>query len=191
MRRIHRVVMLALLIGIGPVIAGCTDFDPDKLDVLGLNQKKKLPGERKPLFPDGVPGVTQGIPPEHMKGNIAEQTGAAVPIEPLKPEDQPQQSAAQTASAEPAATAEKPKPKPRRKRVAAKPKPTRVEVAPTQQPAPAASSQAASPWPAAPPPAQQAQQPTQQASSPWPDPQSQQAPAPWPSAPPPGTFTKQ
>lgn len=181
MRRIHRVVMLALLIGIGPVIAGCADFDPDKLDVLGLNEKKKLPGDRKPLFPEGVPGVAQGIPPEYTKGNIAEQTGAAVPVEPLKPEQQP---AAQTASAEPAATAaEKPKPK----RVATKPKPTRVKIAPPpqqeQQPA-----QAASPWPSSPPPAQQ---PTQQASSPWPDPQPQQAPAPWPSAPPPGTFSKQ
>jgi hypothetical protein len=69
MRRIHRVVMLALLIGIGPIVAGCTDFDPDKLDVLGLNQKKKLPGKRVALFPEGVPGVTQGIPPEYMKGS--------------------------------------------------------------------------------------------------------------------------
>jgi len=186
MRRIHRVVMLALLIGIGPVIAGCADFDPDKLDVLGLNEKKKLPGERKPLFPEGVPGVAQGIPPEYTKGNIAEQTGAAVPVEPLKPEQQP---AAQTASAEPAATAaEKPKPKP--KRVATKPKPTRVNIAPPQQQE-QQPAQAASPWPSSPPPAQQAQQPTQQASSPWPDPQPQQAPAPWPSAPPPGTFSKQ
>ena len=41
----------------------------DKLDVFDLNEKKKLPGERKELFPEGVPGVTQGIPPEYMKGN--------------------------------------------------------------------------------------------------------------------------
>jgi hypothetical protein len=187
MRRMHRVVMLAVLIGLGPAIAGCTDFDPDKLDVLGLTEKKKLPGERKPLFPEGVPGVTQGIPPEYLKGNVAEQTGAAVPIEPLKAEQPP---AAQTASAEPAAAAEKPKP---RKRVAAKPKPTRVTIAPPAQPAAAPPAQAASPWPSAPPPsAQQPQQPAaQQAASPWPDPQPQAAPAPWPSAPPPGTFSKQ
>ena len=180
MRRIQRVALLALLIGIAPVIAGCSDFDPDKLDVLGLNQKKKLPGERHPLFPEGVPGVSQGIPPEYLKGNVAEQPGAAVPIDPLKPEAQP----AQTASAEQAAE-QKPKPKPK-KRVAAKPKPTRVNVSAPQAPA----QGAAPPWPSSTPPAQQAKQPAQQASSPWPEPQ-QQAPAPWPSAPPPGTFSKQ
>src|SRR5690242_15659320 len=185
MRTIHRAVVLALLIGIAPVIAGCTDFDPDKLDVLGLNQKKKLPGERHPLFPEGVPGVSQGIPPEYMQGNVAQQPGAAVPIDPLKPE---QAQPAQTASAEQQPAAEKPKPKPK-KRVASKPKPTRLEVStPKTQAQPAQG--AAAPWPASsPPPAQKPQAPAQQASSPWPEP-SQQAPAPWPSAPPPGTFSK-
>ena len=189
MRRIHRAVVLALLIGIGPVIAGCSDFDPDKLDVLGLNQKKKLPGERHPLFPEGVPGVSQGVPPEYLKGNLAEQSGAAVPIDPLKPEQAA--PAAQTASAGQQSAEEKPKPKPKaRKRVASKPKPTRVDVSssPKRQAPPAQPAQAASPWPSAPPPP--AQQPAQQASSPWPD-QQQQAPAPWPSAPAPGTFSKQ
>ena len=31
--------------------------------------KKKLPGDRKPVFPEGVPGVTQGIPSDLVKGN--------------------------------------------------------------------------------------------------------------------------
>jgi hypothetical protein len=184
MRRIHRAASIVLLLAFTSSLAACADgFDPDKLDILGLNEKKKLPGKREALFPEGVPGVTQGIPPEYMKGNIAEQPGAAVPIEPLKPE-------AQTASAEPAATAEKPKPKPARKHVAAKPKPTRITLkpAPAQAAQPQPGQQATSPWPAAPPPPQQ--QPAQQASSPWPD-QQQQSPAPWPAAPPPGTFTKQ
>ena len=177
--RIHRAVLVALLIGIAPVVAGCADgFDPDKLDFLGLNKKKPLPGERHALFPGGVPGVQQGIPAEYMKGNVAQQQqpGAAVPIEPLKPEEvQPAQTAEKTAE-------EKPKPKPK-KRVAAKPKPVRVNVSqqPAQQPA-----QAAAPWPASAP----AQQPAQQAGSPWPN-EQQPAPAPWPSAPPPGTFSKQ
>ena len=177
--RIHRAVLVALLIGIAPVVAGCADgFDPDKLDFLGLNKKKPLPGERHALFPGGVPGVQQGIPAEYMKGNVAQQQqpGAAVPIEPLKPEEvQPAQTAEK-------ATEEKPKPKPK-KRVAAKPKPVRVNVSqqPAQQPA-----QAAAPWPASAP----AQQPAQQAGSPWPN-EQQPAPAPWPSAPPPGTFSKQ
>ena len=32
MRRIHRVVFLVTLLAIGPVIVGCSEFDPDKLD---------------------------------------------------------------------------------------------------------------------------------------------------------------
>ena len=63
MRASSQIVMLAALALAIPVLAGCTNFDPDKLDVFGLNEKKKLPGERKDLFPGGVPGVTQGIPP--------------------------------------------------------------------------------------------------------------------------------
>jgi hypothetical protein len=183
--RIHRVVLVALLIGIGPVVAGCADgFDMDKLDVFNLNKKKPLPGERHALFPEGVPGVQQGVPPEYLKGNVALQTGAAVPIEPLKPEE------VQPAQTEEKAAEEKPKPKPK-KRVAAKPKPTRVNVSqkPSQQPA-QQPAQGAAPWPSSAPAPQPAQQPPQQAGSPWPD-QQQPAPAPWPSAPPPGTFSKQ
>src|SRR6516162_9140089 len=33
-----------------------------------LSSKKKLQGERKPVFPEGVPGVSKGIPPELVKG---------------------------------------------------------------------------------------------------------------------------
>lgn len=181
MRRISRVVTVAmLLIGVAPMVAGCADgeLDMDKLDVLGLNQKKPLPGKREALFPNGVSGVEQGIPPEYMKGNLAQQPGAAVPMGPLttQPAGSPN---AQTASAEPPAAEqakEKPKAKPK-KRVAARPKPTRVRIAPK----PAVQPAQAQPAPA------QAQQ---QAPSPWPD-QQQSVPAPWPSAPPPGTFSKQ
>src|SRR5271169_5756133 len=67
MCRIHRNILLAGLLALAPVLAGCENFDMDKLDVFGLNQKKKLPGERRPVFPEGVPGVTQGIPPEFVK----------------------------------------------------------------------------------------------------------------------------
>jgi hypothetical protein len=34
-----------------------------------FNAKKKLPGDRKAVFPEGVPGVSQGIPSELVKGN--------------------------------------------------------------------------------------------------------------------------
>ena len=69
MRAMHRVVLLAALAAFVSSLTACSNFDPDKLDVFGLNEKKKLPGERKEMFPGGVPGVTQGIPPEYMKGN--------------------------------------------------------------------------------------------------------------------------
>ena len=58
MRRMHRIVLLAGLIALAPVLAGCENFDMDSLDVFHLNDKKKLPGERKEVFPEGVPGVT-------------------------------------------------------------------------------------------------------------------------------------
>ena len=77
MRRMHRIVLLVGLMALAPVLAGCENFDMDSLDFLHLNDKKKLPGERKELFPEGVPGVTQGIPPEYMKGNQPQPDTAA------------------------------------------------------------------------------------------------------------------
>ena len=38
-----------------------------------LDTKKKLPGERKPVFPDGVPGLEQGVPKELYKGAHQDQ----------------------------------------------------------------------------------------------------------------------
>src|SRR5882762_1301266 len=69
MRRIYRIVFLIALAAALPALSGCADFDADKLDIFGLNEKKKLPGDRKAVFPEGVPGVSQGIPSELVKGN--------------------------------------------------------------------------------------------------------------------------
>src|SRR4249920_4039659 len=114
MRASSRIVMLAALALAIPALAGCADFDPDKLDVFGLNEKKKLPGERKEVFPGGVPGVSQGIPPEYVKGNQPTADSAATPAaEPDK----------KSAAVEP-----EPKPKPKPKRP---PKPpTQITVQP-------------------------------------------------------------
>ncbi|WP_274038000.1 hypothetical protein, partial [Escherichia coli] len=47
-------------------------FDPsDLLDF--LDTKKKLPGERKPVFPEGVPGLEQGVPKDLYKGAQQQQ----------------------------------------------------------------------------------------------------------------------
>lgn len=169
MRRTQRAVLIAAMLAIAPVLAGCADFDMDKLDVFGLNEKKKLPGDRKPLFPEGVPGVSQGIPPEYMMGNRPPENPdvAAAPIA-----EAPAKTAAVTPAEEPKA---KPKPK-RAPRPVAASAPTRVTVQPTAQQQPQAQ-QAPAPWPE---PAPQQQPPAQSSGT-----------APWPSAPPPGTFSRQ
>ena len=143
-RRIHRIVVLATLALALPVLAGCANFDPDSLDIFGLNEKKKLPGERRAVFPEGVPGVSQGIPPEYLKGNQpAPETAVVIPPEPEKP------AAKKAAAVQP----QKPKRKPR-------------PAAAQQQPAaqqPAAQQQAPAPWPDQPPQGQSA------GTAPWPN----------------------
>src|SRR3954462_312600 len=74
MRRPQRLIAAAVLIALSGALAGCgstAGFDPsDLLDF--LDTKKKLPGDRKPVFPDGVPGLEQGVPKDLYKG--AQQT---------------------------------------------------------------------------------------------------------------------
>ena len=173
MRRMHRIVLFAGLVALAPVLAGCENFDMDSLDVFHLNDKKKLPGERKEVFPEGVPGVTQGIPPEYLKGNQQADTslapdGAAAVAAPGEKSGAAAPSA-KTAAIEPAEPKLKPKPKP---------KPRTAKQQPKQGTAP---------------PAAQAQSSDQQQLAPWPGstqpPPAAQA-APWPSAPPPGTFSR-
>jgi hypothetical protein len=162
-------LVVALLVA-SPLLAACSsDFDPgdltDKLDFFHLNEKKKLPGERKELFPGGVPGVSQGIPPDLVKGYKPPETAAVA-------EEPPEQKA------EP----EKPKPKPQPhvvRRAPPKQKPAQVTVAPQKQPQQAAQPQQAQQQP-------QSQTGTQ---SPWPATQQQQT-SPWPDAPAPNTFQR-
>ena len=182
MRRLHRIVLLAGLVALAPALAGCEDFDMDKLDIFHLNEKKKLPGERKELFPQGVPGVTQGIPPEYMKGNqpppdtaLTPLPGEAAAVGTPSPGGQagapPSQT--KTAVAEPG-----PAPAPK---IAAKPKPYPKRKTKGRNPAqPAAQAQAQQPA--------QNQGSGQQKWEPWPTQPQQPATAPWPAAPAPGTF---
>src|SRR6185369_4065395 len=166
MRTIHRATLLtALAISTVGLTACSGGFDMDKLDIFGLSEKKKLPGERKDLFPGGVPGVTQGIPPEYMKGN--------------QPPPETAQAKAAAGEEENAATEPEEKPKPKPKKVS-KPKP---------QPQPAQDTAQQSGWPQQ----QQAQpaQPAQQGGqSGWPAPAQTNTASPWPSSPQPGTFQR-
>ena len=148
-----RLVLAAIVAATGPVLSACDSLDSFEI----FDSKKKLTGERKPVFPDGVPGVASGVPPELVKGYREPEGGGPDPAK-----------AAAEAAAEPAAKPKKPKPetKPAPQRTASKPKP------PAQSdPYGAVSTRAAEP-------AQQAApQPT--ATAPWPSGQPQ---ASWPVA---------
>jgi len=154
-------VLLALSLGL--LLSGCEGFDPTSfMDYDFFNTKKRLPGDRKPVFPEGTPGVPQGVPNELMKGyQPAEQaqepqpTAQAVPSEP-KPKLEP---------------AAKAKPKPR---VVAKPKEDASPPAASAQPTQAQSQVQ---WPDPPPMQQQSPAGAWPGSSPsasgavaWPDP---------------------
>lgn len=99
MRRPHRLIAAALLVAFAGALGGCSSgfgggFDPtDMLD--WLDTKKKLPGERKPVFPEGVPGMDQGVPKELYKSNVErqqremEQQNAAIAAAPPPQAQQP------------------------------------------------------------------------------------------------------
>ena len=130
MRRSQRLIAAIVAVALCSVLAGCgggglSSFDPsDLLDF--LDTKKKLPGERKPVFPDGVPGLEQGVPKELYKGSRQEQID--------------QQNAAAAAAAAPP-----PEPKPKRSKSRGKggSSPAAASTAPAAGPAAAADPDAA------------------------------------------------
>lgn len=96
MRRSQRLIAATVLAAIALALAGCSGGNFDPTDMMDwFDTKKKLPGERKPVFPEGVPGVEQGVPKDLYKG--AQQ----------QPQDQPPVAAA-------------PPPEPKSRRAAAK-----------------------------------------------------------------------
>ena len=155
------------------VLAACTaggQFDPTEL-VSGdiFNTKKKISGEREPLFPQGVPGAETGVPPDLVKGY------QPPPEAPALADNGPE------ATAKAAAAAEKPKPKPR-------PKPKVVKAPPQQAHDPVWDQQGAAPGAAGRQPAQSAwpAQSAPPAQTNWPAPPSagQAAQTNWPAPPP-------
>jgi hypothetical protein len=171
MRFAQRLIAAAILIAISGMLAACADslgnFDPtDLLD--WMDSKKKLQGERKPVFPDGVPGLDQGVPKELYKGEAerqqqnAQAAAAAAPPPAEEPKSNGKRSKAKqpaTASAAPAAAADAPaeaegaaatvppEPKPKkivRKRITAPPPDQPAQPAQAAQPA----QQSAAPFPA-------------------------------------------
>jgi outer membrane biosynthesis protein TonB len=83
MRRLQRLIAASVLIALTGALAGCSSsissFDPmDWLD--WIDTKKKLQGDRKPVFPEGVPGVEQGVPKSLYKGAQETNQNAPEPV---------------------------------------------------------------------------------------------------------------
>jgi hypothetical protein len=168
MRRVQRLIAASVLIALSGAMAGCSSgisgWDPsDMLD--WIDTKKKLPGERKPVFPEGVPGLEQGVPKQLYKGAAQQQeidrqnaqaTAAAAP----SPQDAKSKRSAKsksksqdTASTDAAATSEEdgaaaapqaPKPKKVVRQRTTAPPPDQPADAQPAQPA----QQSAAPFPA-------------------------------------------
>jgi hypothetical protein len=191
MRRSQRLIAVAVALALCTVLGGCggggmSSFDPsDLLDF--LDTKKKLPGERKPVFPEGVPGLEQGVPKDLYKGarqaqpdqqNADAAAAAAAAPPPAEPPKSKKSAKGNGKSAAPAAASTAPAAEPA---AAADP-----DAAPSDEGAPAALPPEPKPKKVArkrtttPPPDQPAPsaQPTQQSASPF--------PAPMPS----GSFTR-
>ncbi|MGC2124904.1 MAG: hypothetical protein WA652_18815 [Xanthobacteraceae bacterium] len=188
---------LALLL----VLAACTpggQFDPTEMfnsDV--FNSKTNLKGQRVPLFPNGVPGTSTGVPADLVKGYQPPPDQAAV--DPDAIQAPPAEAAGPEAKPKP-----KPKPKPKvaigrpaKQQAARQPTstPTRIDVgAKAGGPEPAQSVWPAAPptapqqggqfaWPA-PPPAGQAQQGALSSQA------AQPSQSIWPNPPAPGTTSQ-
>ena len=168
MRRSQRLIATAVLISLCGVLAGCgggglSNWDPsDMLDF--LDTKKKLPGKREPVFPDGVPGIEQGVPKDLYKSNVEQQqqeqaAAAAAPSDEsgqARRSGTPERTAGVPAGAETGAADGAPAAPPRKpkrlvhRRATSLPKDEpapQQQAAPQQQPA-QQSEPAASPFPA-------------------------------------------
>jgi hypothetical protein len=125
MRSVARLVLALVVAAVGPVLSACSSLD--SLDPTEwFDTKKPLAGDRKPVFPEGVPGVSSGVPPELVKGYREPESGM---VDPAK------------VAAEAAAGGDaKPKKPPSQRTAAAKPKPKPAADSSTQaqrQPPPA------------------------------------------------------
>ncbi|MDN3279008.1 hypothetical protein QWJ07_32425 [Frankia sp. RB7] len=162
MRRTPRLIAAAVLIAFTGLLGGCSSggFDPsDLLDF--LDTKKKLPGDRKPVFPEGVPGLEQGVPKDMYKG--AQQQDPNAPAVAALPAEPP--------PAEPAKSSKSAKAKKTRQ-------PAATAAAPAEAPAGEVDGEAqpeAAPAPAAPPPKHKIVR--KRTTAPPPDEQSAQQPA--------------
>jgi hypothetical protein len=167
MSRRIRIVLMALPLVATLPLAGCETSDiVDKVtDLEWLNPKKKLPGDRRPVFPEGVPGVQQGVPAELQKG--------------YQPAPEPQPEVAEDPETARMRRAAENQRNPHADATAPRPQRTATRPKPKPRPPVEAGDD---------PPAAQ-QQPQRAQTAPWPG-QAQQNSQGWPSSPAPGTFSR-
>jgi hypothetical protein len=188
MTSLMRIVLVtsALILPLG----GCASIgDVDPTDWFSgdmFSGKKKLPGDRKAVFPEGVPGVSQGIPSELVKGNQQPPLENGYTVTDTQSTNPPPRQATGKSAAKTAARTDATKtdatsadtaktdeyqPAPREKlKPKPKPKPATAERQPPAQPSSASTRRAPEP--------QQAQQPQQAGSGgsvQWPDPPAQRS----------------
>ena len=185
-RRTLSLVRAGSLLAVAALLGACTkggQFDPTSiLDSDMFNTKKPLQGQREPVFPNGVPGATNGIPADLYKGyqpppEQAADTGegavAAVPDNQVakpepeaKPKPKPKPKIAR-APAQSHATGSAKQPKPARQQQAQQPQPAQTAWPNPNQSAQPAQTAWPNPNQTAWPSPQQAAQPAQTA---WPNP---------------------
>lgn len=174
---------LIVALALGFAVAGCAQSQ-DAVDGVqnalhnfnpfGSN-KKPLPGERKALFPEGVPGVQQGVPPELTRGNQP-QPGQEPLVADKPAAEKPAAQAAKPRTRRVRTTAAPPaEPRPQRTRRAA-PRPNDPPADGVWPPPQASRQTPAAPAPAAPPAAAQSQ-------GGWQPPAAQPVPTIWPDPP--------
>jgi hypothetical protein len=175
MRRLQRLIAASVLMALSGAVAGCSgsvsSWDPmDMLDF--LDTKKKLQGERKPVFPDGVPGLEQGVPKSLYKGaqDADQQNAQAAAVAAPPPQDQKPKRTAKSRSNQPATASTDPAATPDEDTSAAAPpapKPKKIVRQRTTAPPP---DQPTDGQPAAAAQPSQPAQPTQQSAAPFPAP---------------------
>jgi hypothetical protein len=120
------------------VLGGCSTFDPIDMfqdwDLMG--SKKPLQGERRAVFPEGVPGVPQGVPREMVKGYQAPPEAPPPVIEAKQPRQKAQKktAAAPRRAPKPPPPQEEPEEPPMQQAPAARTQPGGFQTMPGAQP---------------------------------------------------------
>jgi hypothetical protein len=178
----------AMFMCLGLGIAGCAQGQ-DMMDnvqnaVHDFNPfgtaKQPLPGERKAMFPEGVPGVHQGVPPHLMQGARQDEPEVIAATPEPAPESRPARQRVRAAAAPPPQRDPPPRKQQRRAAppAADEPAPDTVWPEPPRQstqrpPARAAQRPAPAPAPASTPSAPSAgwaPPPQEPVQTQWPDP---------------------